>query len=358
MDKIRFALIGGGMAGPLSANAIKNIDNAEIIAFCDVNEAVCQQYKKEYQIPYIYTDYKEMLKNDEIDVVCVITPPFLHEQMVTDIAKSKKHIICEKPIATNLIEADNMIAVCEKEGITLGVIFMYRFMKQALIIKDALDSGKIGRLLSVDCIGKSFRSDEYYASGKWRGTWSGEGGGSLISQTVHFIDLMLFIAGDVESLSGDYMTTIHDDIEVDDMANAIFKFKNGAIGSVVSSTAIRPGYPRRLEIHGEKGTIILEEEKIIQWKIEGMNEDDYLTKEIIDSGDTATKAGYVNYELHKLQIEDFIEAIRNNRKPKIDGQEGRRALEFIRAIYISGMTGKKVQFPVEDDGKTYKKNLS
>lgn len=357
MKKYRFGIIGGGMAGPLHTNAIKEIENAEMVAFCDVNEELCKKYCKEYGIKDYYTDYKEMIKRDDVDVVCVITPPFLHEEMVCNIAKSGKHVICEKPISVNLEKADNMIKACDDNNVKFGIIFMYRFMEHVLTIKKAIDEGKLGKIISCDCFGKSYRNDKYYASGKWRGTWAGEGGGSLISQTIHFIDLMLFVMGDVESLSGNYMTTIHDDIEVDDMANAIFKFKNGAIGTVISSTAIKPGYPRRLIIHGEKGSIILEEEKIIEWKVEGMEEDDYLTKEDIDSGDTASSAGYVNYELHRRQIVDFVNSIENNTIPAIDGREGRRTLEFIRAIYISGRTGQKVNFPVVDDCKDLKKQL-
>ena len=189
---------------------------------------------------------------------------------VVDCAKAGKHVMCEKPISVDCNAADRMIAACKEAGVKFGVIFMYRFMDQAQLIKKALDEGKLGKLLSVDCSGKCFRSDEYYASGAWRGTWKGEGGGSLISQTVHFIDLMLYLVGDVERLTGNYMTTLHPDIEVDDVANAIFKFKNGALGSLVSSSAVRPGYPRHIEIHGEKGTIKIVEEEIVEWKVEEM----------------------------------------------------------------------------------------
>ncbi|MFQ8843338.1 MAG: Gfo/Idh/MocA family protein [Clostridium fessum] len=250
-----------------------------------------------------------------------------------------------------------MIAACKEAGVKFGVIFMYRFMDQAQLIKKALDEGKLGKLLSVDCSGKCFRSDEYYASGAWRGTWKGEGGGSLISQTVHFIDLMLYLVGDVERLTGNYMTTLHPDIEVDDVANAIFKFKNGALGSLLSSSAVRPGYPRHIEIHGEKGTIKIVEEEIVEWKVEGMNEDDYLTKVKVDSGDTATGAGYVATENHRRQLTDFIHAIKEDREPMVDGVEGRRTLEFIRAIYQSSDLGKEVHFPIHKMKNTERRQL-
>jgi predicted dehydrogenase len=282
-DKIRFGIIGGGMAGPLNAGALRDIPEAEVVAFCDVKEDVAKEFSKEYNIPSYYTDYKEMLKRDDIDAVCVVTPPFLHEQMVVDCAKAGKHVMCEKPISVDCNAADRMIAACKEAGVKFGVIFMYRFMDQAQLIKKALDEGKLGKLLSVDCSGKCFRSDEYYASGAWRGTWKGEGGGSLISQTVHFIDLMLYLVGDVERLTGNYMTTLHPDIEVDDVANAIFKFKNGALGSLVSSSAVRPGYPRHIEIHGEKGTIkIVEEEKVDDFAA-SVEEDltDFLSEKVI-----------------------------------------------------------------------------
>lgn len=176
----------------------------------------------------------------------------------------------------------------------------------------------------------------------------------MISQTVHFIDLMLYLVGDVESLSGQYMTTVHPDIEVDDAADAIFKFRNGAIGTLQSATAVRPGYPRHIEIHGEKGTIKIVEEQITEWKVDGMNEADYLT-EFVDSGDTSKGAGYVATENHRRQLTDFIEAIREDRAPMVDGREGRRTLEFIRAIYQSSDTGKRVTFPIQDKEEYGKK---
>jgi UDP-N-acetyl-2-amino-2-deoxyglucuronate dehydrogenase len=355
--KMRFGIIGGGMAGPLSAGALRDIPDAEMVAFADINEEVCQSFSRRYDIKRAYTDYRKMLECDDIDAICVVTPPFLHEDMVVAAAKAGKHVMCEKPISIDLPSADRMIAACKDAGVTLGVIFMYRFMDQAVLIKRALEEGRLGRLISVTCTGKSFRDDAYYASGQWRGTWRGEGGGSLISQTVHFIDLMLFLVGDVSRLTGKYKTTIHSDIEVDDIAVAEFEFKNGALGTVVSSTAIRPGYPRRLEIHGERGSIILQEEEIVEWRVEGMNEDDYLTKAKQDSGDTTAKAGFVNSEYHRRQIVEFMQAIREGRKPAVDGLEGRRALEFIRAIYQSSDTGKEVVFPV-DDSETYGKKTA
>lgn len=355
--KIRFGIIGGGMAGPLNAGALRDIPEAEIVAFCDVKEEVAKSFSAEYAIPSYYTDYRDMLKRDDIDAVCVVTPPFLHEQMVIDCAKAGKHVMCEKPISVDCNSADRMIAACKNAGVKFGVIFMYRFMDQAQMIKKALDEGRLGKLLSVDCSGKCFRSDEYYASAPWRGTWKGEGGGSLISQTVHFIDLMLYLVGDVEWLSGNYMTTLHPDIEVDDVANAVFKLKNGALGSLVSSSAVRPGYPRHIEIHGEKGTIKIVEEEITEWKVQGMNEDDFLTKVKADSGDTATGAGYVATENHRRQLTDFIAAIREDRTPMVDGAEGRRTLEFIRAIYQSGDLKKEVRFPIKEDETYGKKTM-
>jgi predicted dehydrogenase len=255
--------------------------------------------------------------------------------------------MCEKAISRNLLEADRMIKACKEANVAFGVIVICRYFDAAEKIKKALMEKRLGKILLVTLTGKSFRSDEYYASGDWRGTWWGEGGGGLMSQTIHYIDLMLYFIGEIDSLSGRYMTTIHKDIEVDDMAVAQFKFKNGAIGAVDSSTAVKPGYPRTLAIHGEKGTIILEEHNIIEWKVEGMNEEDFVTKEK-EVAKTITKPGYVDTSLHRLQLLDFMKAISEGKKQRFDATEGRLALEFIRAIYQSGDTGKEVKFPVID----------
>mgnify|MGYP000047884105 CR=1 FL=1 len=148
-DKIRFGIIGGGMAGPLNAGALRDIPEAEVVAFCDVKEDVAKEFSKEYNIPSYYTDYKEMLKRDDIDAVCVVTPPFLHEQMVVDCAKAGKHVMCEKPISVDCNAADRMIAACKEAGVKFGVIFMYRFMDQAQLIKKALDEGKLGNFFRL-----------------------------------------------------------------------------------------------------------------------------------------------------------------------------------------------------------------
>jgi len=347
LKKMRFGLIGGGLAGPLSAGALNDIKEAELVAMTDIKEDVCKSFCEKYNIKDWYTDYEEMLKRDDIDAVCIATPPNLHEEMVVNAAKAGKHIMCEKPIAINLLEADRMIKACEDANVTLGVIVMVRYYNAAEKIKKALDEKRLGKILLVTLTGKSYRSDDYYAAGAWRGTWKGEGGGGLMSQTIHFIDLMLHFIGEVENLSGQYMTTIHKDIEVDDMATAQFKFKNGAIGVLDSSTAVTPGYPRTLAIHGEKGTIIMEEDNIKEWKVEGMKEEEFIPKKI-EVAKTITKPGYLDTTFHRLQLLDFIKAIVEGKKQRFDGTEGLIALEFIRAIYQSGDTGKEVKFPVID----------
>lgn len=345
--RMKFGLIGGGMAGPLSAGALNDIKEAELVAFADIKEDVCKNFCKKYNIKDWYTDYKEILQRDDIDAVYIATPPYLHEEMVVSAAKAGKHVMCEKPIAINLLEADRMIQACEEANVTFGVIVMCRYYDAAEKIKKALDEKRLGKILLVTLTGKSFRNDEYYASGAWRGMWKGEGGGSLMSQTIHFIDLMLYFIGEVDSLSGSYMTTIHKDIEVDDMAVAQFKFKNGAIGVLDSSTAVIPGYPRILAIHGEKGTIIMDEDKIKEWKVEGMNEEDFISKDK-EAAKTITRAGYVETEFHRRQLLDFMKAIVEGKKQRFDATDERIGIELIRAIYQSGDTGKEVKFPVID----------
>jgi len=347
LKKMKFGLIGGGLAGPLSAGALNDIKKAELVALADIKEDVCRKFCKKYNIKDWYTDYKEMLKRDDIDAVCIATPLDLHEEMVVNAAKAGKHVMCEKAIARNVLEADRMIKACKEANVNFGVIVICRYFDAAEKIKKALDEKRLGKILLVTLTGKSFRSDEYYASGAWRGTWKGEGGGGLMSQTIHFIDLMLYFIGEVDSLFGRYLTTIHKDIEVDDMAVAQFKFKNGAIGVLDSSTAVIPGYPRTLAIHGEKGTIILEEHNIKEWKVEGMKEEEFIPKKK-EVSKTITKPGFVDTTLHRLQLLDFIKAISEGKKQRFDGTEGRIALEFIRAIYQSGDTGKEVIFPLID----------
>jgi predicted dehydrogenase len=225
---------------------------------------------------------------------------------------------------------------------------MYRFMDSALIMKRAIDEGRLGRLIVGECRVKFLRTQAYYDSGSWRGKWATEGGGCMPTNASHTMDLLFWMMGDLESIAGYYGTLGHN-IEVEDTVVASLRFRNGALGQVLASTAVKPGYPRTIEITGARGTIGLEDDNIVRWDLEDDPEGPHIleTHHRRDSVDvTHSKPAYASSELHRRQLRDFIDAIREGRPPRIDGTEGRKTLEIIRAIYQAADTGESVKLPI------------
>lgn len=336
------------MVGPYHAEAINNLPEAELIAVATVHEKTAKDFAGKSRARVWYTDYRRLLKRDDIQVVNICTPPFLHQEITIAAAQTGKHVIMEKPISINLKQADGMIDACEKAGVKLGVIFQYRFSKAFQKVKRAIEEGKMGKLILGDAYVKWFRPQEYYESAEWRGTWDKEGGGALINQSIHSIDLLQWFMGPVDWLCGEFATAKHL-IEVEDIGIAILRFKNGAMGVIEGSTAIYPGFPLRMELTGQKGSIVIEGDRIKLWKFIETEEEESTDEEkqkIMDTSSSPT-AGFSS-EYHTLQISEFIDAVRQDRKPLVDGMEGRKALEIVRAIYISGKRGKRINFPVED----------
>ena len=350
MEKIRFGIIGAGMIGPFHAEAICGLDDAELIGVATTREQTAKPFAEKFGARAWYTDYHQLLQRQDIDVVNICTPPFLHEEMTVAAAKAGKHVLVEKPMAVNLKQADRMIAACKKEKVKLGVIFQCRFPKNIQRIKEFIDNYEFGRLILGDAYVKWFRSQEYYDSGAWRGTWDKEGGGALINQAIHTIDLLQWFMGEVDSLYACIDTVAHQ-IEVEDIAVAVLKFKNGAMGVIEGSTALYPGLPRRLDLHGERGSVILEGDDIKLWDFvdskreKGIGPEDYSHKKL---GDASSDPTHFSSENHKLQIKDFIEAIKKDKEPLVNGIEGRKSLEIVRAIYKSGKASKPIKFPVSD----------
>jgi len=349
---LRFGLIGSGLAGPLFGGAMaQRPAGARLDAIATRHEASAREAGERWGARRWYDDWRRLVEDPEIDAVCIATPTGTHAEIAIAAAQLGKHVLTEKPMATTLADADRMIAACDAAGVTLGVIFMYRFMDTARKIKQAVDAGRLGRPLLGECIGKFLRTQAYYDSGEWRGTWSGEGGGALMTQTSHTLDLLLWILGDVAQVAGFWTTTPVHQIEVDDLAVATLRFRSGALGSIVSSSAIQPPSDRVLRIHGERGTVALVGDRIGSWEIPGDDPDAAAmhAEAPSDRGDTTARAGYADPELHRRQIEDFVRAVLDGRRPQIDGREGRRTLEVMRAIFLANDRRAVVELPVEEE---------
>lgn len=348
---MRFGLIGTGLAGPLFGGAFQaHPAGAELVAVAARRAESAKAGAERWGARWSTDDWRKLIESDEIDAVCIATPTGSHAEIAVAAANAGKHVLTEKPMATTLDDADRMIAAAARNKVTLGVIFMYRFMDSARLLREAVTDGHLGRPLLAECFGRFWRDQAYYDSGPWRGTWAGEGGGALMTQTSHTLDLLLWVLGDVEEVSAYWTVTPLHEIETEDLVVAILRFRNGAVATLTSSSAVKAPGPRSIAISGERGLIELVGDDIGRWTIPALEERARgFQSSGADRGDTALKAGFTDSELHRRQIEDFVTATREGRRPAIDGLEGRKTLEVIRAVYRSAATRQPVRLPVGAD---------
>jgi UDP-N-acetyl-2-amino-2-deoxyglucuronate dehydrogenase len=347
-EKIGFGIIGCGVIAPFHAKAIQETPDAELVAACDPVEEAARKFSAEHNnLPY-HTNLEEMLKRDDVHAVCICTPSGMHSDQAVAAARAKKHVLCEKPLDITLPKIDRMIAACKEEGVKLGGIFQRRTYPASIQVRDAVQGGLLGKMVLGDIYQKFYRSPEYYRSGAWRGTWEMDGGGALMNQGVHGIDLLLWIMGDVKSIvaKADHLVR---DIEVEDTAAAIVTFQNGAFGVIEGATSCNPGQETKLELHGDKGTIILTDAGIQRWALstpdKHLAEDkDIAPQEKIAHGVSDPKA--ISVEGHIALVRDLVEAIKNDRQPMVTPESARKPVELILAIYESARTGREVTLPL------------
>jgi len=345
-EKIGFGIIGCGMVAPAHADSLMGIEEARLVAVCDKDVSRAKAFGEKYGCVY-YADVKDLLSHDDIHIVNLCIPPGLHRDVALLCAEAGKHLIVEKPIEVSLKKADDMIVACEQAGVQLAVIFQGRFKKAMIALKKAVERGTLGRLVLGDAYIKWFRPQSYYDSSPWRGTWAMDGGGAIINQSIHTIDQLQWMMGPVESLYA-RMATYHT-MEAEDLAVAHLQFKNGALGVIEGATVLYPGIPERLEVHGLRGTIALEGGKVKVWDIQDPRPEDEPGDLEEESGTGASDPMAFPIIWHQAQIRDMIEAVREGRPAAVDGREGRKALEIVRAIYRSARTGEVVSFPLEEE---------
>lgn len=336
-DKTRFALIGCGAIAKKHIESLGRIPDAEIVAVCDVDRATAESVGTANDLK-AYVDYREMVKNVEIDVLSVLTPSGTHSKVITDLVDFGKHFVVEKPLTLRLSDADNIIEACDRAGSMLFVVQQNRFNPPIQILKDAITGGRFGKLVMGTVRVRWCRNQEYYSQKKWRGTWAYDGG-VLANQANHHIDMLSWLLGDVDSVMA-MSTTALADIETEDTAVAILKFHNGALGIIEATTATRP---RDLEgsitVMGEKGSVevggfFMNELKT--WNFEDERPGD---ESVFERSGTVPKVfGWSHTEYYK----SVLSSIREGKKGLVDGLEGRRSLELINAIYESIETRKEV----------------
>jgi predicted dehydrogenase len=355
MRKLGVGVVGCGAIGPAHAQAAHELEETELIAVCDVVEEKARALAERFGVDW-YTDYDKMLQREDIDVVSICVPSGLHSDLGIKAAKAKKHIICEKPLDVTLEKCDALIRAARENGVKLGGIFQRRFMEDIRLMKKLVEEGKLGKIAIGDMDMKIYRSQAYYDSGEWRGTWALDGGGCLMNQGVHFVDSLLWIMGPVEWVEAEIGTLAHN-IEVEDTAVAILKFQNGALGAIKATTSAYLDVGTRLSVGGDNGSVVWEETgepgRITFLKIEGVDEKEILAnlerkqEEPSEASPIPFTSGSEWLRLHLLNFRDIIRAIIEDREPLITGEEARKAVELILAIYESAKKNKRVYLPLK-----------
>lgn len=347
MDKkeFGFGIVGAGMIAHFHAKAISAIAHASLKGICSRTKSKAEAFAKEYQC-IAYDSLEAMLHNSEIDIICVCTPSGVHLEPALASINAAKHCLIEKPLEVTTARCDRIIQAARQAGVKVGVIFPSRFYKAETSLKEAVDKSRFGDLVMGDAYVKWYRSPEYYQSGKWRGTWQYDGGGALMNQGIHSVDLLQWYMGPVLSVRAISANAKHKNIEVEDTIVAILQFSNGALGAIECSTAVFPGSPKRIEIRGTEGSAVLEEDRLIEW---AFNEDMENDKDVKDfnsyrpfSSGGASDPAAISFRGHQRQIEDMIQSIKTGRDPAITAEEGKKSVAIIEGIYASAKSGGRV----------------
>jgi predicted dehydrogenase len=365
MEKLETAVIGYGKVAHTHAEALASIPESEFVAVCGRDPAKARAFAEQYGVRP-FTSVEEMV-GAGVRAVVVATPHPAHAAVTVPALRAGAHAIVEKPLASSLADCDAMIDAARASGRTLAMISQRRLYEPVQRVRRAIDAGKIGRPILGTAVLLGWRSEEYYRSDPWRGSWNGEGGGVLVNQAPHPIDLLQWFMGDVDELYGAWANLNHPTIEVEDTSVAVLRFKSGALGNVVVSNSQNPGIHGKVWVHGSNGatvgvqtdggsmfisgmTTALEPPVNDVWKVAG--EEEMLPRwQEEDRGFFAGIDATKHY--HRLQIREFLRAVLEGRAPLVPGEEGRRTVEIVTAIYRSQRDRQPVRFPLQPEtGRT------
>jgi UDP-N-acetyl-2-amino-2-deoxyglucuronate dehydrogenase len=362
LNRVRTALIGCGKVGQIHATALRELPESEFVAVCDASRERAEAFAARHGTR-AFNDLGTMLAESGAEAVLVATPHPLHAEAVLQAAASGVHVLVEKPMAATLDDCDAILAAARQAGIKLGIISQRRFYEPVQRMKAAIDAGKIGRPVLGVFTMYSWRDQAYYESDPWRGKWATEGGGVLVNQSPHQLDLLQWFMGEIEEVSGYWGNLNHPYIEVEDTAVAIVRFRGGGLGSITTSLAQKPGINTQVHIHGSNGasigvetdrgaTFVAGVSEIAEpplndlWTIPG--EEHRLAEfEAIDRSRFRQIKATTHY--HALQIQDFLKSILDDRPPLVTGEEGRKVVALFTAIYRSQRERRAVPFPLESE---------
>jgi len=359
MKKFRTAIIGCGKVGNFHAHAYTQSPYSEFVAVCSRNAENAQRLADKYGVK-AYTDIETMIRESQVEVVSICTPHRAHAASAIKAADCGVHILCEKPLATKLKDCDAIIEAAERNHVQLGTICQRRFYEPCMRVHKAIEDGKIGKPIIGTAFMHSWRDEAYYNSDPWRGTWDGEGGGAMVSQSSHLLDMLLWFMGDVDEVYGVWKNFNHPYIEVEDTAVAVIKFKSGALGNIIVSNSQNPGLYGKVHVFGDNGasigvqtdggsmfiagmTSITEPPFNDLWTIKG--EEDMPEKWKAEDEEFFNSIDFT-YHYHIVQINDFLLSIIEGRKPLVDGYDGRKCTELFEAVFRSTETNSVIKFPL------------
>lgn len=340
-DSVGFAVVGAGLVGPRHAEAAAQAPGGRLVAVVDTvaerAQALAEQYDAEW-----YTELDPVLARDDVHVICICLPTRLHLDIGERAVAAGKHVVVEKPLELTLERADRLLRAARANDVQVAAIFNRRFIPALEATKRAVEEGLLGDLLVADMYFKSYRSQEYYDSSGWRGTWTMEGGAALINQGIHGIDLLCWIAGPVAKVFA-YTDHLRRQIEADDTTVGVMRYASGAMGVIEGMTSIQPPLPDRLEFHGTNGSVQLSAYSITRWDVPGAE----TWPADVEAEERAKLAGARNLSDigHRAQIADMVGVVREGRPPVVSGDEGREALEVTLAIYESARSGREIALP-------------
>jgi predicted dehydrogenase len=341
------AIVGCGMIARFHARALAEVPGARLAALVGRNRASADSLLAEVAPPgpvAVHTDLAAALADPAVDVVIVTTPSGAHLGPAVAAAEAGKHVVVEKPLEITPERCDRIIAACDSHGVQLCTIFPSRFADANLALKKAVTDGKFGRLTLGETACKWWRSQAYYGEGGWKGTQALDGGGALMNQAIHNVDLLLWLMGPATHVSGFTATLAHERIEVEDTAVACLRFASGALGVIQATTSVHPGYPKTVAVHGDKGSVVIEQEDVLRWDFTPETDEDRAVKsrfaqKVGASGGSADPKA-ISHAGHARQLADFVNAVLSGGRPAVDGREGSRAVEVICAVYESVRTGR------------------
>jgi UDP-N-acetyl-2-amino-2-deoxyglucuronate dehydrogenase len=343
METKRFGLVGCGRISSKHFSAIAEIEGARIVSCCDVIGERAQEASKQYGVENAYTSYDEMLQKEQLDAILICTPSGMHPEMGIKAARKGLHVITEKPMGISLAAADELVKECDANLVHLFVVKQNRLNPAIQLLKQAIDKGRFGKIFSLNATVRWSRPQNYYDQAKWRGTWEFDGG-AFMNQASHYMDLIQWLGGPVDSVMSMTATLDHI-IETEDMGTGIIRFRNGTLGTVEVTMNI---FPRNLEgsitVMGKNGTVKIggiAVNKVEHWEFKDYDDDDKLIQQCDTNPTSVYGFGHEGY------LRNVVDVLHGNGEPKTDGREGRKSLEIILAMYESAKNGKRVPLPLK-----------